>query len=252
MNNNIIIEAGATFGGGGAIVIPDGSHMLARNQAEIDVVLEMEGSFRPGNIDDVARVELLDYQQTNTGKLYVDLTGTSLNAFDRLVVDGDAFIDGYLEIDIDDGFVPVLGNMFPIITANFVQGQFDFYDINNINEMPDGLAFRINYLSNAVQLEVVNKEFFEADFDEDGDVDYTDYAIWKGAYDLNQLGDATGDNISDAADYTIWRNQLGSVSGGAGSGAAFDFGPAAVPEPGAAAILAVALAIFASVRFQRR
>ena len=45
-----------------------------------------------------------------------------------------------------------------------------------------------------MQLEVVNKEFFAADFDDDGDVDLTDYAIWKGAFNLNQLGDATGDN----------------------------------------------------------
>ena len=65
--------------------------------------------------------------------------------------------------------------------------------------MPAGLAFHIDYLANAVQLQVVNKPFFSADFDEDGDVDPTDFAIWHGAFNLNQLGDADGDNDSDAA-----------------------------------------------------
>ena len=139
------------------------------------------------------------------------------------MLSGDAVVDGYLNIDIDEispgvPFVPALGQTFNIITANTVTGQFDFYDISG---MPAGLAFHINYLANAVQLEVVNKDFFEADFDDDGDVDQTDYAIWKGAFNLNQLGDATGDNDSDAADYTVWRDQLGSVSG-SGSGSGFD------------------------------
>jgi hypothetical protein len=71
----------------------------------------------------------------------------------------------------------------------------------------------------------------DADFDDDGDVDLTDYAIWKGAFGLNQLGDATGDNISDAADYTVWRDTFGSVSGGGGAGAFADLGITSVPEP---------------------
>jgi hypothetical protein len=119
--------------------------------------------------------------------------------------------------------------------------------------MPAGLTFQLNYLFNAVQLEVVNTTFYEADFDEDGDVDLTDYGIWKNNFNLNQLGDANGDNVSDAADYTIWRNQLGSVSGGgAGAGAAFDFGPEAVPEPGTVVLLVISAGLMLQLRFQRK
>ncbi len=231
-NNNIIIEQGASFSGNGALVIPDGSHMVAENLANIGVLLDMQGAFRPGNSEGIGRVDLFDYQQANTGELFVELTGTALNAFDRLVASGDVVLDGFLSIDIDGAFVPSLGQTFNIITGNTVTGAFDYKDVSG---MPAGLAFRLNYLTNAVQLEVVTKPIYAADFDDDGDVDLTDYNIWKGAFGLNQLGDANGDNISDAADYTIWRDTNGSVPGAA------VVNGAAVPEPAAWVILALGL-----------
>src|SRR5690606_35045684 len=125
----------------------------ADNLADIGVLLDMQGTFRPGNFDGIGRVNLFDYQQEETGELFVELTGTALNAFDRLVASGDVVLDGYLNIDIDGGFVPALGNTFNIITGNTVTGTFDTVDVSGV---PAGLAFQVNYLLNAVQLQVVN------------------------------------------------------------------------------------------------
>ena len=171
--------------------------------------------------------------------MFVELRGTALNAFDRLVASGDVIVDGFLSIDIDDvspgvPFVPALGNTFNIITGNSVTGVFDTVDVSG---MPAGLAFHINYLANAVQLQVVNKPIFSADFDDDGDVDSTDLAIWKGAYDLNQLGDADGDNDSDGADFILWQQQFGSAPAVALAQPA----AAAVPEPSTAILSLTAL-----------
>jgi hypothetical protein len=240
-NNNINIDAGATFSGGGALIVPDDSNLVADNSADIGVLLDMQGGFRPGNSAGIARVELLDYQQANTGELFVEIIGTSLNQFDRLVADGDVIVDGYLNIDIDEvspgvPFVPVLGNTFNIITGNSVTGQFDFADVSG---MPAGLAFHIAYLANAVQLQVVNEPFFTADFDDDGDVDATDLAIWDGAFDLNQLGDADNDNDSDGADFLLWQQQLGSHPAVAAGGA--------VPEPRSLALVALGVALVISM-----
>jgi hypothetical protein len=235
-NNNINIEMGAAFSGPGAVVIPDGSHLVADHGANIGALLDMQGTFRPGGIDAIGRIDLLDYQQENSGELFVELTGTALNAFDRLVVSGDAVLDGYLNIDIDAGFVPMLGQTFNIITANSISGAFDLVDMSGV---PPGLTFAVDYLLNAVQLKVVSKPFFSADFDDDGDVDATDYAIWKSAFDLNQLGDANGDNLSNGADYVLWRKQLGSVPS---PGAA-----AAAPEPSALAIALVLLTMLTAI-----
>jgi hypothetical protein len=246
LNNNINVEDGATFSGGGALVIPDGSHLVVDNQADVGVLLEMYGAFRPGNSEGIGRVNLQDYQQYDSGELFVEMKGTSLNEFDRLVASGDVIVDGYLNIDIDEiapmvPFVPVLGNTFNIITANSVSGQFDYYDVSG---MPPGLAFKINYLANAVQLQVVNEPFFSADFDDDGDVDPTDLQIWKGAYHLNQLGDADGDNDSDGADFLKWQQQLGSKPTAVAASAA-------VPEPASLAGAVVACLAWAAVRRRR-
>jgi hypothetical protein len=78
LNNNINIEAGATFSGAGALVVPDGSHIVADNQADIGVLLDMQGAFRPGNFNGIGRVELLDYQSTSTSELFVEPIGTAL------------------------------------------------------------------------------------------------------------------------------------------------------------------------------
>ncbi len=236
-NNNILVKAGAQFSGPGALRVPDGSHMVADNSADIDVLLDMQGTFRPGGFDGIGRVEVQDFQLSPTSELFVELTGTSLNAFDRVVASGDAIVDGYLNIDIDGGFVPALGNTFNIITANTVTGEFDFFDVSGV---PAGLAFHIAYLPNAVQLQVVNKPLLSADFDDDGDVDATDLAIWKGAFDLNQLGDADGDNDTDGNDFLLWQRQLGSTASVAAA--------RAVPEPGSSALAMLAVALLGVIR----
>lgn len=241
LNNNINIEAGATFSGAGALIIPDGSHVVGDNGANINVLVDNEGAFRPGNFEGIGTVTVKDYQQTDSGEIYVEIRGTLLNQFDRVVSTGVAQLDGYLNVDIDEvspgvPFVPALGNTFNIISATGgVVGTFDTIDMSG---MPAGLTFHINYLANAVQLQVVNKPIFSADFDDDGDVDATDYQIWRHAFKLNQLGDANGDNISDGADYVLWRDQFGSHPG-AGSGAGFD--AAAVPEPAGALLFVMGL-----------
>jgi hypothetical protein len=238
INNNIIIEQGAVFNnGGGALVIPNGSHVVAENLADIDVLLDLRGALRPGNSEGIGRVDLFDMQMMSTSDLFVEITGTGLNAFDRLVAGGDVVVDGFLSIDIDEvspgvPFVPTLGQTFNIITGNSVTGTFDNADVSG---MPAGLAFHIEYLANAVQLQVVNKPIFSADFDSDGDVDSTDLAIWRGAYDLNQLGDADGDNDSDGRDFLIWQRQFGSAPLSAVSA------NLSVPEPSGLAALCLAI-----------
>jgi hypothetical protein len=240
VSNNASIAAGATFSGAGALIIPENSHLLADANADINVLLDNQGTFRPAGFNAVGRVDLRDYQQGDTGGLIVDVAGTGLGQFDRLVVNGAALLDGYLNIVVDGGFVPALGNTFNVLAAT--SGVSGTFDLVNMSGMPDGLTFAVKYLAGAVQLQVVSTPFFSADFDHDGDVDETDYAIWKANFGLNQLGDATGDGLSTAADYTVWRNQLGSapIPFGAGSGGiAFDVGSTPAPEPTSAVLMAI-------------
>jgi hypothetical protein len=55
-----------------------------------------------------------------------------------------------------------------------------------------------------------------ADFDEDGDVDGADLAVWKAGFGTigiatNRQGDADGDRNGEGADFLVWQRQLGSV-----------------------------------------
>ena len=145
--------------------------------------------------------------------MYVEIAGTLFNEYDRILVAGNAQIDGYLNIDIDGSFVPALGNTFDILSTTF--GRSGTFATVDVSGMPPGRTFHVDYLANSVRLTVVNTPFFSADFDDDGDVDKTDLAIWRGAYDLNQLGDADGDNDSDGADLLLWQRQFGSHPGAA-------------------------------------
>ena len=75
------------------------------------------------------------------------------------------------------------------------------------------------------------------DYDNDGDVDTSDYNIWRSTLGLvasTAPADASGNGIVDAADYVIWRKKLGA-SLGSGAGAV------AVPE--AATIIYIALVL---------
>lgn len=241
LNNNIIFKSGAIFSGVGALTVPDGSHAVIDAGATVNALYVNQGALRVANSEGIGVATVKDYVQSATGDLFVELTGTLPNQFDRIQVTGVAQIAGYLNVDIDGAFVPALGNTFDIISTAFgVSGAFDYMDVSG---MPAGLAFKINYLPNAVRLQVVAKPIFSADFDDDGDVDPTDLAIWKGAYHLNQLGDADGDNDSDGFDFLLWQQQAGSHPAVAAQ--------AAVPEPDTALLIVVA-AIASGIAKRRR
>ncbi|WP_168205084.1 endonuclease [Bythopirellula goksoeyrii] len=75
-----------------------------------------------------------------------------------------------------------------------------------------------------------------ADFDEDGDIDGADFLIWQRGFGMGTslaTGDANNDMVVDGADLAIWQDQYGSLPESLVSAAA-------VPEPTAMALLALA------------
>jgi hypothetical protein len=91
-----------------------------------------------------------------------------------------------------------------------------------------------------------------ADFNLDGVIDAADYAIWRANIGTSadasfEKGDANGDGVVDSADYVLWRHTVGpatSLSNFAGSGLAVN----TVPEPATFA-LALSGAMLLSLRF---
>ena len=86
-----------------------------------------------------------------------------------------------------------------------------------------------------------NFQLFSADFDEDGDVDGSDFLTWQRSLGVNDGGDADFDGDTDENDLLVWQ-------AGYGQPAALASSSAAVPEPSS---ILLAMAALLSVRRAR-
>jgi hypothetical protein len=86
------------------------------------------------------------------------------------------------------------------------------------------------------------------DYNDDGVVDAADYTVWRNNlgtnFNLNGNGDETGPSMGvvDAADYLWWKTNYGNTAPGAGGGS---LGATAVPEPGTGVLFGICLALAA-------
>jgi hypothetical protein len=163
------------------------------------------------------------------GSLNIELGGlTAGTQYDRLLVDGVATLDGTLNValvNLGGGmFVPSLGNVFSIITADSVGGQFSTLNLPTLST--DKMWF-VGYEETSVLLKVT----LPGDFDGDGNVDNDDLAVWKSGYGGNYSGD----------DFLSWQRYFGQSIGAI----------AAVPEPAAGALITIGLATIALRRRAR-
>ena len=157
---SVIIPAGATFSGVGALHV--GLHPLGTTTnraglfvvdgANINVQVINEGDFNVTGFNAPGRNDVKAFQQTATGSLGIDIAGTGLSQFDRLVVSGAAQLAGDVDVHRDPAFTFAAGQTFEIIVApGGVTGQFDTISAF----MPAGLTMQANYFPQSVQLAVV-------------------------------------------------------------------------------------------------
>ena len=116
---------------------------------------------------------------------------------------------------------------WPIATMDFWDGYFEDPTATNIE-------------ADIYALSPILPPYLPGDFDFDRDVDADDYSRWRTLYgndiglDANADADGNGDGVVDAADYVVWRKNLGQPTG---SGSIAD---RRVPEPPTTVILIVA------------
>ena len=198
--------------------------------------------FSPGTSPALVAFENLAFDSTAT--LSIELGGlTPGTEHDQLSSTGTVNLAGILDVsclDLGNSYIASPGDRFTILTAaNPISGTFN---LANLPATGGGRALTwlpVDYSDpNEVVLEIATAEFFDADFDEDTDVDADDLVKWEAGYGIgagavHMDGDADGNLAVDGADFLIWQQQFGL-------GVPLQAAATAVPEPSCAMLLTLA------------
>ncbi len=163
-----------------------------------------------------------------TAVLELDIATPSI--LDLLDVAGHLSAAGTLAVTLVDGApAPSLGDMFDIFDFASASGAFDTLDLPGL---ASGLAWKSSDLLTSGILAVVADGVI-GDYNQDGIVDAADYTVWR-----NNLGgdgsvlpnrDPANSGVVSTDDYDSWRSHYGEISGtGSLLGSS-----SAVPEPAA-------------------
>jgi T5SS/PEP-CTERM-associated repeat protein len=139
--------------------------------------------------------------------------------FGSVEVSGGAALDGTLQVQLETGFVPSLGDSFQILTAS--GGRTGTFTSEVLPALSGDLDWDLQYTTNSVVLSVISTAI-PGDHNGDGMVDAADYVVWRKT-DGSQPG------------YESWRTNFGRTAGSGSAvhsaGGARSPSPAAVPEP---------------------
>ena len=150
---------------------------------------------------------------TPDATLRIEIAGAASNEYDSLQVAGSADLSGDLMVELiaslpeESAYQPQQGDTFEVLAASSLVGGFDSL---TFPALAGGLEWRVARRPDSMALTVVAPSI-AGDYNHDGLVDAADYTVWRDT--LGSSGDlliADGDNngVTDAADYLIWRSAM--------------------------------------------
>ena len=219
----------------------DGGRLEAKHIVG-DLVMNT-GTFVPGYTAPALTTITDDFTQ-NAGALLLEIGGANPGTgYDQLAVGDLATIAGELQVQFVSGFLPSLDQSFQIITAGSLVGNFTSHMLPTL---PNGYSWRVLYSTNDITLSVLppgqsNVINPVGDFNLDGYVNIADYTVWRDSVgsSTNFAADANGDDLINSLDYDLWKAHFGEhFNFGNGSGTISN-----VPEPSALILLAIAVLI---------
>ena len=221
------VRNGGVLSAAGIMMI--GSRGTLRGDGTIATFVFNDGTVAPGTSPGTLVVDG-NYAQSFEGTLKIDLASPA--SFDKLAITGNMSLGGTLDVSLAPGYVPSSGAVFDILDfSNMLETAFATL---NLPALGGTRTWDTSQLYTTGVLSVIGPPSVEGDFNDDGKVDAADYVVWR-----KQIGTPAG--------YDAWRANFGqSVGVGAASRAAQDpprlGGPtAAVPEPASIALLLTGL-----------
>jgi hypothetical protein len=152
---------------------------------------------------------------------------------DQLQVAGDALLDGQLRAETIDGFNPAPGQQFTVLTAANV--------VDNGLMLVGPLAGSLQMIVDESTVILLALSGLAGDYNNNGIVDAADYVVWRknvGSPPGTLLNDVDGGIIAQAQ-YATWKANFGEFTGGGPSAGA----NATVPEPSTIVLLMHSFAV---------
>ncbi|MEX2092403.1 MAG: hypothetical protein WD971_06980, partial [Pirellulales bacterium] len=232
---------GGTVSSGGPVSV--GASGTVTGNGTVVGTLSNAGAVAPGQ--SVGSLTLTgEYSQSVTGKLQIELAGTSAGEFDTLSISAQATLAGTLDVELGlnggNPFVPQLGDTFQFLTAGGgVVGKFSSADLPTLAA---GKMWQVRYSATATTLVVK----LAGDYNDNGVVDAADYTVWRNLLGatLDPRADGDTNGVVNIADYNIWKANFGAVAGAGAGGAAI---VVSVPEPAAGMLGMSVLAILPAI-----
>jgi hypothetical protein len=197
-------------------------------------VVEFAGAVSPGNSPGTVSFGgdvVLGVGSTTV----IELGGTSEGQYDQLLIAGHLDIGGQLTVELLDGFVPGEGDLFDVL--DFTTRSGSFQEIH-FPVLPEDLLWDTSVLLANGTLSVRSSVAgLHGDFNYDGTVDAADYTVWQDNLGLASSalnGNGSGAATVVQADYLLWKTNFEALATGSD-------GTAAVPEPTALLLAFLAL-----------
>ncbi len=185
------------------------------------------GTVAPGNSPGTLTVDG-NYNQGSSGTLAIEIGGTQAGVdHDVLNVLGDASLAGTLSVSLIDGFTPSGGNTFKVLTAS---GGLTDAGLTLGGSDAGSFTMSIDTANDWIML-ITAGAGLAGDYNGNGTVDAADYTFFRdnlGSDSAVLNGNGSGAATVVQADYDLWKQNFGSS--GTGSSAA-------VPEPSSLALM---------------
>ena len=197
-----LVLAGGTLSGSGTV------------DADITVGagIVAPGRLSPGS--PIASLTIMGTYTQQAGTLEIDLGGTPLSGNnDKLVVTGAASLAGGLRVQLQNGFVPSLGDEFVILTTTQVTGTLSA-PAGDLPPLAAGLEWDLRSESQRLVLAVV--AVCVGDLNGDNVVDLADLSVLLGHFGTASGatpadGDLDGDGDVDLTDLSVLLSRFGSA-----------------------------------------
>ena len=139
-----------TLGGGFTTTITGGT--LSGRGTIVGNVVNNGGSISPAGTSTGKLTINGNYSQAAGGSLTIDLGGYGKGvSYDWLSLSGSASLNGLLNVDLTNGFIPAVGDTFTFFNYASHTGAF-----SGVNSLNNGYAYDVTYLGTSAQLRLAS------------------------------------------------------------------------------------------------